>query len=127
MLGKLLGIATVGSTLASVGLMHRLLVATAQIMVLVIASAFMLCASLLALFYIIYLGLLQCGVPPDVAAITLGVAALLVTAALVMLTLEQLRQLRVFQQRQMLGAGNAWPEVGNIAMAFVDGFLNHKK
>jgi magnesium-transporting ATPase (P-type) len=124
MIGKLLGAATVGGTLASVGLLHRFLVASAQIMILVIVSAFMLCASLLCAFAIFYFCLVQFGTTPYVALIILGVTALLVTIACVALTLDQFRQLRSFHHRHLHGHGNNIPDIANIAAAFIDGFLN---
>ena len=126
MLGKLLGVATVGSTLMGVGLLHRFLVAAAQLMILVIISSFMLCASLASIFCIIYFCMMQFGIAPQVAGIILGVVALLTTAVLVALMLDQLQKLRSFYPRQAAVNAGSLPDIGHIAMAFIDGFLDKK-
>ena len=127
MLGKLIGMVTVGSTVAGVGLVHRFLVATAQIMVLVIISSFMLCASLASLLYIVYFCLVQFNVAPQWAGIFVGLFALIVTGGLVALTISQFRELRNFHLRHFQIRDNPLHEVSHIAAAFVDGFLNKKK
>lgn len=124
MIGKLLGAATVGGTMAGVGVMHRFLVAAAQAMILVIISALMLCASLFSIFFIAYFCMLQFGVAPHIAGIVLGIAILLVTAALVAFTLSQIRQLRTFHYRHFQAGERYMYDLRTIAAAFIDGFLN---
>jgi hypothetical protein len=106
--------------------MHRFLASMAQIMILAIVSAFMLCASLAVLFYIGYCGLIWFGAPPNLAAALLGFAVFLTTGVLVAVTLGQLRQLRRFSHRMMHGQKSGSFDASNIVLAFADGFLNKK-
>jgi len=125
MLGKIFGMVTVGSTLASVGLLHRFMMATAQMMILVIICAFLLCASLASVFYIFYFCLVQFGIAPLMAGVALGVVTLLVTIALAVFTSYQLQRLRNMHSRY-LSRGNNGIDLSHVAMAFIDGFLNKK-
>jgi hypothetical protein len=127
MIGKLLGVATVGTTVASVGLMHRFLSGMAKIMVLAIVSAFMVCAMLASVFTMTYFCLVHYGLDPYVAGITLGIVALFLTIALVMVTVDQIRHLRDLSHFSLRKFRSDWPDIGNIASAFIDGFLDHKK
>jgi len=54
MISKLLGVASVGSVLASANIMHRFLSSMAKIMVLAIVCAFMLCALMVGVFVALY-------------------------------------------------------------------------
>jgi hypothetical protein len=126
MLAKILGAASLGGTMVGIGLLHRFLIASAQMMILVIVSSFMLCASLVSVFYIIYFCLVQFGVTSLVAGIILGVLALLTTVVLVVLTQDQFNRLRWFHYRYMRGLENNGSDIGHVAMAFIDGFFNKK-
>jgi len=126
MIGKFLGIATIGSTMAGAGFVNRLLVATAQFMILAIVCAFMFCASLACVFTILYFFLLQLGVAPYSAGISVGIVALLVTGALAAVTFYQLRQLRKLSHHSLRGLGGHVPDIGHVVAAFMDGFLNKK-
>lgn len=127
MLGKIFGVATVGTTLAGIGLLHRLLFTLAQIMILVIVSAFLSCASLISLLYIIYFCMLQFGLAANLAGVLTGLMAILVTVLVVAFTFDRFRQLQSFQYRSPHNDNNSWHDVGHIAVAFIDGFLNKKK
>jgi len=126
MIGKLIGVATVGSTLASVGLLHRFLSGIAKIVILSVISAFMLCALMAGSFYMAYFFLVHYGLDPYAAGITVGIAASLITLALVVLTIIQFRQLHDLTHRSLHPYRAGFPEIGNVAHAFIDGFLNQR-
>lgn len=128
MIGKLLGVATVGSTLASVGLLNRFLLGVTNMVILAIVCAFMLCALLAGGFYMAYLCLVHYGLDPYVAGIALGIVALFVTIALITLTISQIRQMReLLPSRQLHRYASGLSDLGHVADAFIEGFLNPKK
>ena len=127
MLGKLLSMATVGSTLASIGLLHRLFLLLLRILILGIFSAFMLCVLLSCAFYLLYIGLLHGGIDPSVARLDLSALVLILTLALVVTTARNLQKLRFMTRANFCKNQNPFPDLEKIAMAFVDGFLNLKK
>ncbi len=127
MLGKLLGVATVGSALASVGLLHRFLSNIVTIVILSIVSGFMLSVLITGGFYLAYLGLVHYGLDPCVAGITVGIMIFLVTAALVIFVIARLRQMRDLMHSSSHSHGADLLDMGNVVIAFIEGFLNHKK
>ena len=127
MLGKLLGLVTVGGTLASVGVMHRFLLRMVNIIILAIASAFMACALLASMFYTAYFCLVRYGVPAYDAGIMLSATALLITTVLTVMTLWKLRQLRDLSCHGFYKDGEDRPDIGKVAAAFIEGFLTPKK
>ena len=127
MLGKLLGLVTVGGTLASVGVMHRFLLSMVNIIILAIASAFMACALLASMFYTAYFCLVRYGVPAYDAGIMLSATALLITTVLTVMTIWKLRQLRDLSCHGLHKDGEGLPDIGKVAVAFLEGFLNPKK
>jgi len=96
-------------------------------MVLAVVSAFMFCALLSGVFYMIYVYLVHYGLDPYVAGITLGAVALFVTIALVAVTVDQLRQLRDLSHFSFAQIQKRLAECWNIAGAFIDGFLDPRK
>lgn len=127
MIGKLLGLATIGSAVASVGLLHRFLSNIAGIIVLSIVSAIMLCVLLAGGFYLAYFCLVHYGLDPYAAGITVGTVLFFVTFMLIILTMTQLQRLRDLTHSGLYSQRTGLPDIGNIANAFIDGFLNHKK
>jgi hypothetical protein len=127
MIGKLLGAASVGSTLAGIGLLHRFLSDVASIIFLAIVSAFMLCAVLTGCIYMVYLYLVRSGLDPYAAGVTIGIVALLVATLFVVLTIGQIRQLRELPYRGLHRYKSGLSDVGHVADAFIDGFLNPRK
>jgi uncharacterized membrane protein YczE len=127
MIGKLLGIATVGSTLAGVSLVHRFLFDAVGIIILTIITAFMFCILLAGGFCIAYFGLVHYGLDPYVAGMTVGLVAFIITAVLIMLTANKLNQLRDLTHHSLNPAKLGLLEVSNAALAFVDGFLSPLK
>jgi hypothetical protein len=129
MIVKLLGTATVGSAMAvaSAGLLQRFLSGLASIVILSIVSAFMLCVLLAGGFSMAYVCLVHYGLDPYAAGITVGIAAFFITIALVVATIAQIRQLRGLPHRSLDKYRSHWPDIANVADAFIDGFLNHKE
>jgi len=127
MISNLLGVASVGSTLASASIMHRFLSSMAKIMVLAIVCAFMLCALMVGVFVALYFGLVHYGLDPVTVGIALGIAALLLTVSLAAATTHQLRRFRDHSAFSLPRSRSDWPDLGNIANAFIDGFLGSKR
>jgi hypothetical protein len=126
MIGKLLGVASVGSALASVGLMQRFLSGITKVVILAVVSAFMLCALLAGGFTMAYFCLVHYGLDQFAAGIAVGIVAFFITAALVTLTIVQLRQLRDLTQHILHPYRIDLPDIGNVANAFIDGLLNRR-
>ena len=125
MIGKLFGAATLGSTLASVGMLQRILADLATIVMLTVVSAFMLCALLAGSFTLVYLCLIHYGLDPLIAGLSLGLIACAMTSALLVFTFRFIQGKRSrFHSR--IGCGGQIPDVGSLALAFIDGFLKPK-
>ena len=127
MLGKILSVATVGSALANQGLLHRCFFSAINVLVLAIVSAFMLCMLLIGSLALAYLGLIHYGVDPSSAGIVLGLLVLSITLILMAIAYNQMQKIRKLSHQSLLSVGSDLPDVGNIVMAFIDGFLNNKK
>ncbi|MDD2325494.1 MAG: hypothetical protein PHW63_05790 [Alphaproteobacteria bacterium] len=127
MISKLLGVASVGSVLASANIMHRFLSSMAKIMVLAIVCAFMLCALMVGVFVALYFSLVQYGFDPVAVAVVLGAVVSLLTVTIVAATVHQLRCFRDHSAYSLPKSRSDWPDFGNIANAFIDGFLGSKK
>lgn len=126
MISNLLGVASVGSALASASIMHRFLSSMARIMVLAIVCAFMLCALMVGVFMVLYFGLVHYGFDPTSVAVALGTVAILLTIALAAATAHQIRRFRDRSAYSLSRSSNGLPDLGNIANAFLDGFLRSK-
>lgn len=127
MLSKFLGFATVGSALASVGLLHRFLSGMATIVILSVVSAFMCCVLLASGMYMAYSSLVFYGLDPYVAGITMAAIVFAITVILAALLIEQIRRLRELPYHHLNAGVAGLPDLSHIAGAFVDGFLNPKK
>lgn len=124
MLGKLIGLATIGGTIASVGMLHRFLSGIASIVMLAIVSGFMLCALLTGGFYLGYLGLVRYGLDPAIAGSIIGVIALIITVMLVTLTYVRLNRLREMSRKDLPSPIANPFDLTRLTTAFIDGFLN---
>jgi len=127
MIGKLLSVATVGSTLAGVGLIHRFLSDIAGIIILAIVSAFMFCILLAGGISVAYFCLVHYGLDPYAAGITMGIVAFFITISFVTLTVHKLNQLRDLTHRSLNPAKLGLFDISNVTHAFIDGFLNHTR
>lgn len=127
MISKLLGIANIGSLLANTGIMHRFLSSMAKIIVMAIVCAFTLCALLAGVVVMLYFVLVSYGFDPAAVIVTLGAAALILMVTLALATTHHLRRFRDHSAYIFPSAHSKWPDLGNIANAFIDGFLGSKK
>lgn len=127
MLEKLLGLATIGSTFASVSLLHRFLTRLATVLALTIISALMTGVLLIGVFYAIYLGLTTNGLTHEAALLIVGALVLALTAGLICITLRQLHIIKSLQPSPMKQTFPGLSFVGSIAEAFLDGFSCHTK
>lgn len=127
MISNLLGIASVGSGLANTNLIRRCLSSLAKIMVLAIVCGFLFCALIVGGFVALYFSLANYGFDPVSVRIALGIVAILLTVTLTVMTMRQLRCFRDNLAYGLPKVQSAWPDLGNIANAFIDGFLGNKK
>jgi len=126
MLEKLLGLATIGSTFASISLLHRFLSRLAILIALIIVTSIMTGVLLAGIFYGIYEGLTYYGLTHDAALLLVAALVLILTASLFGLTLSRIRQLREIAPSPV---NQTFPSLGHIAAvaeAFVDGFLTRQ-
>jgi len=127
MISNLLGVASVGSVLASANILHRFLSSMAKIMVLAIVCAFMLCALMVGVFVVLYFSSVQYGFDPAAVAVALSAVALFLTGSLAAATAHQLRRFRDHSAYSFPNSHGSWPDLGSVANAFMDGFLGSKK
>lgn len=125
MLEKLLGLATIGSTFASVSLLHRFLSRLALLLALVIISALMTGVLLIGIFYGIYCLLTAYGSSPEAALMIVGGLVFALTATLVFVTLHQMRCIKSLQPSPFKQTFPGLNFVGGIAEAFLDGLHSH--
>jgi hypothetical protein len=121
---KLLGLATVGSTLANVTLLHRFLSAATTIVTLTVLSACMCCILLAGGFYAVYAGLIHYGIEPYTAALAVGALVVVLTVVIVTLTIYRVKRLR---ELPYYSGPRHMPQLSHIqsaAHAFMDGLLN---
>jgi hypothetical protein len=126
MIGKILDAATIGSALVNIGLHRRFLSDIVGFVMLAIVGAFMLCAVATGGFVLVYFVLVHYGLDPFVAAVMLCLAAGLLTGALIATTLTQIRRLRETPFSHLQHYMTGTHDLGHIADAFIDGFLNPK-
>lgn len=127
MISKILGVASVGSSLAGLGMLHRFLQSLMHIMVLTLISAFVLSLVFVSALSIIYFCLVYYGINPTIAGAGLAIIAFFVTSGLLVVTVNRLRCLRESSFCGLHKEEKNWPDVIGLAGAFVDGFVNHKK
>jgi hypothetical protein len=127
MIGKLIGVATAGSTLAGVTLLRRLLYDGANIIMLAVVSAFMFSLMVLGVFVTAYACLVHYGLDPFVSGVTVGVVAFFVTIILFTLTVHKLNQLRDLTHKCLNTSKLGALDINGLTHSFIDGFLNSRK
>jgi hypothetical protein len=127
MLEKLLGLATIGSTFASVSLLHRFLSRLAIVLALTIISALMAGVLLIGMFYGLFCLLTAYGLTHATSLILVGMLVFILTAALVLVTLQQLRQIKSLQPSPFKQTFPSLSYIGSIAEAFMQGLSTHSK
>ncbi len=127
MFEKLLSLATVGSSIASVGLLHRFLLRMTNILILAVISAFTVCALIASLFYLMYVALVHYGCGPTEAVIVVGCVQLIIALIFVGVTLKMLKSLSNPSASPHPSGKTIVSDVSTIIEAFLDGFVNPKK
>jgi peptidoglycan/LPS O-acetylase OafA/YrhL len=127
MLGKLLGLAAVGSAFAGIPPLHRILSSILILLFLMAVTAFMLCAVVVGGFVILYFCMLHHGVDAYTAEMILGFAACLVAGTLAALTWARLQRLQGLLSPNILKRASGVSGISTLAFAFIDGFLNPEK
>lgn len=122
MLEKLLGLATIGSTFASVSLLHRFLMRLAIVLALTIISALMAGALLIGLFYGLYSVLTSYGLSPDAALVVVGILILIITASLITFTMYQLRMIKNLQPSPLRSTFPGFSFISELGESFLEGF-----
>jgi uncharacterized membrane protein len=120
MIGKLIGVATAGGTMASVVLLNRLLSNLAGLVALAVITACLCCVVLAGGFFAAYIALLHYGLEPMAAGVVVGALVLLITLVFILLTLAKVRHLKEMPDKSEL-PGIA--KINAMADAFVQGFL----
>ncbi len=120
MFGRLLGMASLGNSLASVGLMSRFLSTVTKTVILAIICAFLFCGIIASVIVMFYVFMVSSGMNPFLAAIILGGIVILILALLIAIILDNIRYLRSWLYRQPRNLSHA-------AAAFIEGFLCSKK
>ncbi len=126
MLEKLLGLATIGSTYASLSLLHRFLVRLVAVLALTIISALMTGVLLMGLFYGLYCALISYGLVPDAAIILVGILMFVLTASLVCATISQIKKIRGLHPSPLYANLPGYSLISSLLESFMEGFSNHQ-
>jgi len=121
MIGKLLDVLTVGSTVVNVTLLHRFMTGIASIVMLAVVSAFILCAILVGGFTLAFFGLVHYGLDPYAAGITLGILGLVAACAMIVITRARIRFLLELPSNNLSRHGHLLSDVNPIIDAFIEG------
>ena len=127
MIGKFLGLISIGRTAAGAEILRRFLLAAANVLTLAIVGAFMICALLASVFYMVYFGLVQYGVDPQHARALLSIFVLVAALVVMGITVHQRHKLFDLSQAGLPGRGKECPDIVRVVEAFIDGFLNPEK
>jgi hypothetical protein len=122
-----MGLASIGSSLANVSLLHRFLEGIISLIALTIVSAMMAGMLILTGLYGIYVVLTRYGLTPDAALVTIIALGLAITLALVSLTYARLRHLRSLPE--LILPRNFLPlaRTARLTQAFMEGFRSRSK
>ncbi|MFY9288898.1 MAG: hypothetical protein WAO98_10405 [Alphaproteobacteria bacterium] len=121
-----MSLTSVGSTWASMAVLQRFLAGVVNVVVLTIVSAVMCCVLLVGSFIAVYYGLLHYGFDTMTSALIVGTMMILVTGALVGVTILRLQHLRALTKHSMPRELPGVNQISGIADAFMDGLLNRK-
>jgi len=121
MLDKLIGLTTIGSTLAGLTMLQRFLAGVTGVLALTVVSALMSGLILMGGFITAYFTLVHYGVEPMLAALTVTSATCMVTALLIIFTLIKVRRLKEMSQHHLYRDVPSLAHIGDIASAFIKG------
>jgi hypothetical protein len=125
MLEKLLGLLSIGSSFASLSILHRFLSQLAIVLALILVSSLMAGALIIGAFYGLYTALVYDGLTRLMAASVVSALALGITLLFISLTVREVRKLRRLPSSSS-GIHSKFPSLSSlsgIAEAFVDGLL----
>jgi hypothetical protein len=125
MISKLMGLASIGSSVANVALLQRFLEGIIGIIALTIVSAMMAGMLVVSGFYAAYVGLMHYGLDPDAAGVTIILLACIATLSLIGWVVWQLRNLRELPRHALPhGLPPVMARATDMAQAFIEGFLH---
>jgi uncharacterized membrane protein YfcA len=125
MLGKLLGIMTIGKAMTDRKKLRTFIFELAIGASLTVLSGLMLGALMIGGFFLLYQVLLAYGMLPNAAMVAVGTLAVLITAGLVATTVYWFR--RVFDKPNPLSDASSpiASGISGLLNAFMEGFLTH--
>ena len=123
MIGKLMGLASLGSGLANIRLLQRFLSGVATVIALTIVSAILVGMLVASTFIGIFFLLTHFGLDPTAAAILVIVAVLLLIGLLVNLTLLRIRELRDIPNNAFNFEVPSVAKVVTVVESFIEGFI----
>ena len=127
MLGKLMGLATLGSGLANVRLLQRFLSGVATVIALTIVSAILVGMLLVSAFIGAFFLLTHLGLDPVAAGILVLVTVFIAIGSCVALTVIRIQELRDIPNQTLNFDLPGMSSVIGIVEAFVHGFASHIK
>ena len=123
-IAKLIGLATMGSTVSNAYLMKRLFSRIIIAVVLAVVTSLMVVLLVAAGLYGLYMGLVHFGCAPMDAMIMVCGLLLLITLVLISLTLKHMRCLREGLNEVLSPQIPVVSDFHAIISAFVDGFMS---
>jgi len=122
-INKLLGLASVGSTIANVSLLQRFLTDVTAVVALTAVAGTMLGAIVILGFYGLYLGLIAHGLDPQTAFIAVSVLALVVIALVTTIAVMRWRHLRATPHNILSLDTPIVAQVGRLVDSFLAGLM----
>lgn len=116
---KLLALATLGHKAYNKWLFQRMISRVLAIVGMVLMIAILLSALLIGLLGIAYIALVQSGIAPQIAALTIGTMTVSIIGLLIMLARHFLRQL----PRLLAPQAPITSRISDLLNAFIDGFM----
>lgn len=127
MLGKLLGIASLGGTVAGLTMLQKFLAAITTIVTLTIISAMMGGLFLICGFSLLYLELTRYGLDPAVALMLIGGVVFVITLTLVVLAVLRIREMQDMPVLSLVQRNApTLAHAQEIAESFLSGLLSTK-
>lgn len=126
-LSRLLGITSVGVSIAKARLVHRFIGDVARIITLAIATGLVAGALLIGGFFVAYQGFVHYGLEPLPAQIFIGLLALATVLALLLTTSSRLRRLRGIPEQIVHTEFPFSRHLNTLADSFMDGLMNSPK
>jgi predicted PurR-regulated permease PerM len=126
MLGKIMGLASLGSSLANVRLLQRFLSGVASVIALTVVSAILVGLLLASAFVGMFFALEHFGLEPLVAGLLVIAMVLLVVGGCVGLALAKIRELRDLPNNSLNFEVPSIAKFTSAVEAFIDGFVQHK-